>query len=213
MKPRIDLVAFPTRESRTRYLAQRFAPILQGRVLDVGCFEAPLRQLLPDIEYVGVDLAGNPDIVLDIDRSPSLPFRDAAYDCALCVHVLEHVDNLHRLLDELIRVSRRYVLIALPNCWRGARRAIERGEGAFRHYGLPLSPPSDRHKWFFSLSQALGFLTAFAEQQGLLVQELLITDNPKAAPIRWARRIRYPGMRYHNRYSNTIWVVYEKPAQ
>jgi SAM-dependent methyltransferase len=212
MKPRIEFAAFPTRESRTRFVAKRFEPVLKGDVLDVGCFEAPLRSLLPSINYTGIDMSGNPDIRLDIEQAERLPFADGAFDCVLCVHVLEHLNNLYGMFDELIRVSRRHVLVGLPNCWRGARRPLERGEGGFRHYGLPLSEPADRHKWFFSLSQAMDFLQGKAAEKGLQVRELIITDNPKAAPIRWLRRARYPGLRYHNRYSNTIWVVYEKPA-
>lgn len=211
MKPTVEYAAFPTRASRTAYLAERFEPILHGSVLDVGCFEAPLRALLPQIDYLGVDLVGDPDIRLNLDRTAHLPFADATFDCVLCVHVLEHLDNLHRMLDELIRVSRRHVLIALPNCWRGARRPIERGVGTIRHYGLPLEPPVDRHKWFFGLSEAASFLEAKAQQKGLALTELMVTDNPKPAPVRWLRRLRYPGTRYLDRYANTVWAVYQKP--
>lgn len=211
MKPTVEYAAFPSRESRTQFVAKRFEPVLRGDVLDVGCFEAPLRDLMPSTNYTGIDVAGKPDIRLDIEKIDRLPFDDGAFDSVMCVHVLEHLNNLHSMFDELIRVSRGHVLIGLPNCWRGARRPLERGKGSFRHYGLPLSKPVDRHKWFFSLSQAMDFLQAKAVEKSLEISELIITDNPKPAPIRWLRQARYPGLRYHNRYSNTVWVVYRKP--
>lgn len=210
MKPSIEYAAFPTRESRMRFVAMRFAPILTGDVLDLGCDKAPLRSLVPSIRYTGIDVDGNPDIRLDIEHIDRLPFDDAAFDCVLCIHVLEHLDNLYRIFGELLRVAHRHVLIGLPNCWRGARRPLAHGEGGFRHYGLPSSEPTDRHKWFFSLSQATDFLQGKAVEKALQVEELLITDNPKPVPIRWLRHMRYPGLRYHNRYSNTVWALYRK---
>lgn len=207
-----ELVRFPTRQSRTEFVARRFAPYLQHRVLDVGCFEAPLRRLLPGAQYVGVDFCGAPDVYLDLDRAQSLPFGDKAFHCVICIEVLEHLDNLHRMFDELVRTSGRYVIVSLPNCWRDARVRIERGSGSFLHYGLPPEPPLDRHKWFFSLEQAQAFLRAKAAQHGLCVVEELITEQPRFAPLRWWRKLRYPGMRYHNRYASTAWVVLEKPS-
>lgn len=40
---------------------------------------------------------------------------DASTDIITCFHVLEHVENPKRLLCAMRRVSRRYVLIAVPN--------------------------------------------------------------------------------------------------
>jgi SAM-dependent methyltransferase len=210
MKPSVEYAAFPTRQSRTEFVANRFGAILTGQVLDVGCFEAPLRALLPAVDYTGIDVAGDPDIRLDIEKADRLPFNDNAFDCVLCIHVLEHLNNLYGMFDELVRVSRRHVLVGLPNCWRGARRPLARGQGEFRHYGLPVAEPVDRHKWFFNISQAMEFLQGKGAEKGLRIQELVITDNPKAAVTRLLRQIRYPGLRYHNRYSNTVWAVYQK---
>jgi ubiquinone/menaquinone biosynthesis C-methylase UbiE len=46
----------------------------------------------------------------------ALPFSDAAFDVLLCQDVLEHVPAAARaaLLDELVRVARRWVLLAAP---------------------------------------------------------------------------------------------------
>ena len=59
-----------------------------------------------------------------------------------------------------MRVSRGCIILSLPNNWANARRPIARGRGAIGHYGLPLEPPVDRHKWFFSLAEARQFQTA-----------------------------------------------------
>jgi len=42
------------------------------------------------------------------------------FDCVLLLEVLEHLDNVHLALMELFRVSRKYVVISIPNdpLWR-----------------------------------------------------------------------------------------------
>jgi SAM-dependent methyltransferase len=203
-------VCFPSHESRSRFVCSRFADYLDELVLDIGCFEAPLRDLLSSARYTGVDITGNPDIMLDLERIERLPFNDAVFKCVLCVDVLEHLDNLHRMFDELVRVSKQYLIIALPNCWCDARQPIGRGEGHFGHYGLPVQNPQDRHKWFFSLSEAKQFLNDKAEKLGLRFEDMFVTEKPRPNLVRLLRRIRYPGQRYHNRYSRTLWAVLEK---
>lgn len=205
-----EFVHFKERHQRSEYVARRFKPYLKQRVADIGCFQAPLRSLLLDCDYVGVDMAGDPDIQLNLDGQVSLPFKDNEFNCVLCIEVLEHLDNLHFIFDELIRISNQYIIISLPNCWRDARRKIEKGSGDFLHYGLPAQKPTDRHKWFFNCQQAEDFLVYQADKHRLKIIEFFVTEKPKSFLIRFFRKLMYPGQQYKNRYANTIWVVYEK---
>jgi hypothetical protein len=82
-KPNVEFIGFVSRESRTRYLAKRFAPILRGRVLDVGCFEAPLREMLPQIVDTGVDLAGTPEMPTPIQGKGATGLGDINYSVFL----------------------------------------------------------------------------------------------------------------------------------
>jgi len=203
-------VSFPSRESRSRFVCAHFAEYLNEWVLDIGCSEAPLRDLLSLATYTGVDIAGKPDLRLDLAGIERLPFDDRAFKCVLCIDVLEHLDNLHEIFAELVRVSKQYLIISLPNCWCDARQPIGRGKGHFGHYGLPLQKPQDRHKWFFSFSEARQFLEGKAEELGLGLEDMFVTEKPRIGLVRLLRRIRYPGDRYHNRYSRTLWAVLEK---
>jgi hypothetical protein len=205
-----EFATFRERRERSAFIAQRFAPYLAESVLDVGCYEAPLRTLLQGTRYCGVDIVGAPDIVLDLERAERLPFADGEYRTVICIEVLEHLDSLHRLFGELARVASRNVIVSLPNCWRDARRPIGRGRGHFAHYGLPLEAPVDRHKWFFSYAEARDFLRASAARHGLQVEEMFGTEQHRNALLRAARRIAYPGERYHNRYVQTVWAVLAK---
>lgn len=206
----IELISFNARADRTHFVARRFAKYFTEKVLDVGCYEAPLRALLPPGRYVGVDMAGSPDIVLNLDAAERLPFADNEIPTVISIETLEHLEHLHRLFGELVRVSANYVIVSLPNCWRDARRPIERGRGEFAHYGLPVEPPLDRHRWFFSFSQGQHFLTTMARKHDLKIVELFGTEPPRNFLVRLLRRLRYRPDAYANRYVQTIWIVLAK---
>lgn len=205
-----ETIHFKQRKHRSEYVAQRFKTYLTNKVADIGCFEAPLRNLLSDCNYTGVDIVGNPDIVLNLDSKDPLPFNDNTFDSVLCIEVLEHLDNLHIVFDELIRISNKTIIVSLPNCWRDARRKIEKGSGDFLHYGLPVEKPLDRHKWFFNCQQAEVFFTQQAQKHNLNIVELFVTEKPKAWFIKVIRKLLFPAQKYNNRYAHTVWVVYEK---
>lgn len=208
---RVEYVSFPGRPGRASYIATRFRRFLKGSVLDVGCGKATLRDLLPDVDYIGLDIDGDPDITLDLERADALPFDDGSFDCVVCADVLEHLDNLHHVLGELVRVAGGHIIISLPNNWANARRPIARGKGSIGHYGLPADPSRDRHKWFFGLSEAIAFVRAQQGRHGLAIVELHVTEKPRPWLVRGVRRLRYPSReRYLNRYARTLWAVLEK---
>lgn len=206
-----DLVAFQTREGRMEYLARTFGDVLQGRVLDVGCDRRYLKKLRPDLDYFGIDVGGDPDLVVNLETTPRLPFGDREFDVVVCSEVLEHLDNLHHVFGELVRVSRKHVRISLPNCWTAARRPVQRGKGAIGHYGLPSARPMDRHKWFFSLSEAAEFARAQAAEHGLSIRALRVSEKPRSPLVRALRRVAHPKReRYDNLYAHTLWVLFER---
>lgn len=206
----VEYLAMTQRDQRAEFIARRFARYLKGRILDVGCDKARLKQLVPGIDYVGVDVGGTPDLVVNLEKE-KLPFADNSFDGIVCSDVLEHLDNLHANFDELIRVTRNHVILSLPNNWANARKAIERGRGSFSHYGLPANPPRDRHKWFFCLTDAEGFITAQAQRHHLTITEMFAVEKPRPLLVRKLRQLRHPKQSaYLNRYSHSLWVVCSK---
>ncbi len=207
----VEQVSFRDRSGRSEYVARRFQEVLKGKVLDVGCDKAVLRKLLPQVEYTGVDIGGTPDIQVNLEESGKLPFPDGSFDCVVCTDVLEHLENLHQIFGELVRVTRRHLVISLPNNWTNARVPIARGRGSFGKYGLPAEKPLDRHKWFFSLSEAADFIQAQTERHSVVCREMFATEKPRAGLVRAARRLRYPALDcYLNRYAHTLWARLEK---
>lgn len=213
----VEYIWFPERKCRSEYVARRFGNLLKGRVLDVGCDRAYLKQLLAPnhsaaqpLDYIGIDIGGTPDIEINLEKIDRLPFQDRSFDALVCTDVLEHLDNFHHVFSELLRVTRGVAVVSLPNCWAAARQPIARGRGSFTHYGLPLDRPMDRHKWFFSLTEAMKFFEGH-RQRGLFRNlSLHATEKPRPAALRALRRIRYPDeLHYLNRYAHTLWAVME----
>ena len=45
-----------------------------------------------------------------------LPFSDASFDAALCLEVLEHIEEPRPFLAEIRRVAPRQLIVSVPNC-------------------------------------------------------------------------------------------------
>ncbi len=205
---KVEYGSFPDRSKRSEYIARRFAPLLQGKVLDVGCDLALLRKLLPRAEYTGIDIGGLPDLTINLEKIDQLPFDDRSFDGVICSDVLEHLDNLHHTFGELVRVCRGHIIISLPNNWANARRPVRRGKGSIGHYGLAVDPPPDRHKWFFNLSEAAGFIEGQARKHPVVIEELYAMEKPRLGLLRLVRRLLNGSqIRYLNRYAHTLWAV------
>ncbi len=210
----VDYVNFYKREERTRYIFDKFSKYFGKKILDVGCDKALLKTLIEDIDYTGIDVGGTPDIRIDLEKVDSLPFDENSFDCVICADVLEHIDNLHLVFSELLRVSKKHVIIAWPNNWVNARVPIERGHGSFKHYGLPVEKTQDRHKWFFCFSEAKQFIREhIRKKNNIQLVEERVSEKPKFPLFRLLRHLRYPIQEHYlNRYANTYWTVLQKSS-
>lgn len=176
---------YSDRITKTRYIAEKYAPLLASgrRVLDVGCDQTQLRRMVasPDL-YLGIDLSPGADRIVDLDHE-LLPCADRAFDTVVCCDVLEHLAQCHQVFDELCRVSRDRVILSLPNAVLGVISSLLEGNGGrLKHYGLPLDPPRDRHRWFFGFEDAAEFLTRRAERNSFQVEQL---DAGCVSPAYW----------------------------
>lgn len=101
------------------------AHLVHGQVLDIGCGEQPLRSCFTDggvdriwgIEHIGTL---HLDDKVDVFASAmALPFRDASFDGALSLQVLEHVPEPLDLLREARRVLKpgSHLILTAPHIW------------------------------------------------------------------------------------------------
>lgn len=125
-----------TRNPLKKYFLQRFTRrILElikqekpRKLLDVGCGEGFIDEIilekLPKIKLIGVDVSGsvlskakkrNPKGNYLKAALPNLPFSDNNFDLVICLEVLEHLPYYAKALEELIRLSKKKLIISVPN--------------------------------------------------------------------------------------------------
>ncbi len=103
-------------------------PLQINSVLDVGCGEgytlARLQSEKIGTKFEGIDnmddaiaLAHKVHPKLEVKKGDiyELPYKSNSFDLVICTEVLEHLDNPKKAYRELLRVSRKYVLLSVPN--------------------------------------------------------------------------------------------------
>lgn len=132
----------------------------KGRVLDVGAGEAPWRELLKDVEYVGVDVEVAPEFgmrrkaEITYYDGNTLPFEDESFDYVLCTEVLEHVPEPRRFLADVNRVLRTSGSLVLTVPWSARLHHTPHDYTRFTRFGLDL------------LLKAAGFSEIVIEERG-----------------------------------------------
>jgi SAM-dependent methyltransferase len=177
-KIRVTYESYSSRDSRNKFIADIFSNYLTSSVINVGGGgEKSLLKYIRPTKYLEIDIAGAPDLKVDLDNDHPLPLQDGSAETIVCTDVLEHLDELHRVFKELLRISSRYVIISVPNAiteirpyltrreYTGVAGAAGREVGKFsKFYGLPSCKPCDRHRWFFSYTEAELFFRNLADE-------------------------------------------------
>jgi len=214
---------YANRKEKSRYLFLKYQSRLEkSSILDVGAGQSYLRDLLDqECTYLSVGKS-DPSLDMDVDlEKENLPFENNSFDCVVCLDVLEHLENIHMVFDELCRVCRRTVIISLPNAYPVFWDMLRAGEFALgtpmKYYNLPVEPPRDRHKWFFSISEAKNFVQYRAEECGMKVLQMDTESylsegyGMKRLLRGWARRILIPkGIDRDDLFGRTLWAVLQK---
>jgi len=96
------------------------------KVLDIGCGDGLLLQSLAQKGAIvsGVDISeegvkkckekGFDSFLVDVSTE-SFPFLDKTFDTVIILDVLEHVYTPETLLKEAVRVSKKHIIISVPN--------------------------------------------------------------------------------------------------
>lgn len=163
-------------------------------VLDVGCRDGVLGRTLAERAagrtlptYFGADFVADKDSPASVlaDLSVGLPFDDGAVDMVVALDVIEHLDDFHGGLQEIFRVSGRFVGLTLPNMAHGLVRAKFLLKGRIGgKYDLHYGYGKDRHRWMTVLGQTDRYLETFATETGSRLYCIhLPASGPKTGPV------------------------------
>lgn len=168
-------------------------------VLDVGCRDKTLKGFLKKgVNYQGIDIEDSQE-VLGHNLESGIPFPDKSFDATFALDVLEHVDNIHILLEEIIRVSKYEAVIALPNMsyWKFRLRFLK-GVDISDKYVFCVNPCLDRHRWITSYDSSINFINHNAFNNHITIVKEYYQYKSKL--LRWLdRRLskRWPNLFVH----------------
>ncbi len=103
-------------------------PLTINSILDAGCGEGFTLDILQK-HRIGKRLEGlefsesaialgkkhHPSLIFKQGSIYELPYKDNIFDLVVCTEVLEHLEDPQKALRELVRVSRRYLVLSVPN--------------------------------------------------------------------------------------------------
>lgn len=221
---------YSNREQRCHFVASVFYRYLDDSVANIGGggFNHLRSFIDSSVPYFEVDISGEPDLVANLETDLPLPIENNSWQTVVCTDVLEHLDNLHQVFDELVRISGKYLILSLPNPLESAFKSYvlnrpERKKSTperdiygryLKFYGIPYKPPIDRHKWFFSYTDAEEFFRHKAKEHRLTIRELFgIGYHGKSFTnklLRYFIKIFLGDTTRKNLFNRSIWVVFEK---
>lgn len=97
-------------------------------ILDVGCGEGftmdklsknQIGEKIEGIEYSKDAIAFGkklfPNLIFKEGSIYKLPYKDSSFDLVICTEVLEHLEEPTKALKEILRISKKYLIISVPN--------------------------------------------------------------------------------------------------
>lgn len=106
---------------RVRILSDNFSKLVPQGVplsgLDVGCGSGDLatkiQKLVPYVKFSGLDVLVRKETAIKVTEFDgyTLPFDDNSFDFTMISDVLHHTNDPARILQECVRVSRKFILI------------------------------------------------------------------------------------------------------
>ena len=149
--------------------ASNLINFLKGEIVcDLGCRDQILKKYLKGyFNYIGVDYVNeNQNNFIKHNLENGLPSFDKDIDIIICLDVLEHIDNSHKLRDDIFKTAKKKIVIALPNMayYKFRFNFLFTGELSGK-YPFGESKPADRHKWITNINNINQFISTIDEKE------------------------------------------------
>lgn len=130
-----------------KYLKEYYSDTWKGKVLEVAPHSSnPINKALGNADYASIDMDDS-RAMRQMDLT-ALTFADAMFDIIVCIHVLEHIQDELKAIQEIYRALRKggKALFSVPIGYYGdpngthtiefGKRMFYGDEGHYRSYGL-----------------------------------------------------------------------------
>jgi len=152
-------------------------------VLDIGCGDGVVGQTLPEgCTYLGLDLTeaciysqNKSDArirYVDPQELPALLPNLERVDAVLLFDVLEHTPGFTDLFEQALSLSKRYVVVSLPNelFWGDRWRMLMGREIATNSLDLVGMPQGFKHQYVVNIAKARSLLVQKASSHGFYLK-------------------------------------------
>ena len=150
------------------------ADILNSEKSDYSLFDAGARKgvlsslLNSKCTYTAGDKNNYLDSVSMIDLNKGLPFANSSFDYVTALDVLEHLIDPWNSFKELLRITRKKLIISLPNMAyiefrvRFLKKGLLSGKYCFTEESV-----KDRHTWVTTHNEYISFASDLAKKYNL----------------------------------------------
>jgi len=207
------------REDRNRFAAEQLGSNEIKRILNLGGGGARHLQASlsnEEIEVFEIDIQGDCDLKVNLDTLKELPFEDNSFDVVCAFDVLEHLEKFHLLNEEMFRVAKDYVLISLPNSAaeifydflrNKPQKDPDLDRGTFStFYGLPLMPPTDRHRWWMYFHDIIRYYFYISQKNDADLEFWTPKMNIKKRIFKFI----FGSHIYHSFFCPSVWIKISK---
>ena len=104
--------------NRNEFIANKIGFLNEETLLDIGCRDMILKKYLKGkFKYIGIDYQNNINTSKDFinwNLENGIP-KISNIDVITAIDVLEHLENIHDVFSSLFLLSKKKIIIALPN--------------------------------------------------------------------------------------------------
>lgn len=161
---------------------KKYAPSLEGELLDFGCGEKPYKGLFTKADnYIGLDIENEAhshekeeiDVYYD---GKTIPFNNGHFDVVFSSEVFEHIFDIEDIIKEINRVLKTggKLFITVPFTWN--EHEIPNDFGRYTSFGIRHLLEKNGFE-IISLQKSGHFAAVIAQLIMLYIYELIATKN------------------------------------